>query len=167
MTYVITLLIPDGKLTADPTDYAENTVHNALMRADIVEHVLKSSDGKGATKNVVTVILEAYVDREHIIKALTDTEAYTLLSVMTAEDKAPKTDPLQLYEVCYHEILARTIYVYAKDEYEARELAERHFENEPLRLDELADRDMNIDTANPAYVSDDDILYHEDWEGFV
>ena len=91
------------------------------------------------------------------IKALEDYTEY--LEAMAGKDGKNETEPpveKKIYEICYHEVLGRTIYIRAENEDEAKEKAESYFENNPLSYDDYIDSSMEAGVTLPRSV--------EDWE---
>lgn len=71
------------------------------------------------------------------------------LEAMAGLDEKRKTVPEppkkeKLYEICYHEILGKTIYIRAKNQDEAKRKAESHFNLNPLNYDDYIDSSMEI-----------------------
>ena len=62
------------------------------------------------------------------------------------------------YEICYHEILGRTVYVMADDAEEARVKAEDHFMDNPLTYDDFVDSSTDTDEVNPKDIEPWEIL---------
>lgn len=87
-------------------------------------------------------------------------EGYTeYLEAMTGKDRKDETEPPReekIFEICYHEVLGRTIYIRAEDRDEAKEKAESYFENNPLSYDDYIDSSMETNETLPGSV--------EDWE---
>lgn len=79
------------------------------------------------------------------IRALEDyTEYLEAMARLDGKAEAAPEPPKKekLYEICYHEILGKTIYIRAKDQDEAKRKAESHFNLNPLNYDDYIDSSM-------------------------
>lgn len=79
------------------------------------------------------------------IRALEDyTEYLEAMAGLDGKAKAASEPPkkAKLYEICYHEILGKTIYVKAGNDDEARTKAEAYFQKNPLSYDDYIDSSM-------------------------
>ena len=68
---------------------------------------------------------------------------------------------LKCYEICHHETLARTLYVIAESEEEARRIAADEFIANPLTSADYAGETNDVSEANPADLSPDEIYNPE------
>ena len=68
---------------------------------------------------------------------------------------------LKCYEICHHETLARTLYVIAESEEDARRIAADEFLANPLTSADYADETNNVSETNPANLSPDEIYNPE------
>ena len=68
---------------------------------------------------------------------------------------------LKCYEVCHHETLARTLYIIAESEEEARRIAADEFVANPLTSADYAEETNDVSEANPADLSPDEIYNPE------
>ena len=68
---------------------------------------------------------------------------------------------LKCYEICHHETLARTLYVIAESEEDARRIAADEFIANPLTSADYAGETNNVSEANPADLSPDEIYNPE------
>ena len=68
---------------------------------------------------------------------------------------------LKCYEICHHETLARTLYVIAESEEDARRIAADEFIANPLTSADYAGETNNVNEANPADLSPDEIYNPE------
>ena len=65
------------------------------------------------------------------------------------------------YEICYHEVLGRTIYVMADNAEEARVKAEDHFMDNPLTYDDYVDSSTDCGETDPNNLEPWEILGNE------
>ena len=65
------------------------------------------------------------------------------------------------YEICYHEVLGRTIYVMADNAEEARVKAEDHFMDNPLTYDDYVDSSTDCGETDPNNLEPWEILGDE------
>lgn len=65
------------------------------------------------------------------------------------------------FEICYHEVLGRTVYVMADNAEEARVRAEDHFMDNPLTYDDFVDSSTDTDEVNPQDIDPREILGDE------
>lgn len=68
---------------------------------------------------------------------------------------------LKCFEVCHHETLARTLYVIAESEEDARRIAADEFIANPLTSADYAYETNDVSEANPADLSPDEIYNPE------
>ena len=68
---------------------------------------------------------------------------------------------LKCYEICHHETLARTLYVIAESEEDARRIAADEFLANPLTSADYAYETNDVSEANPADLSPDEIYNPE------
>ncbi len=65
------------------------------------------------------------------------------------------------YEICYHEVLGRTIYMMADNTEEARQKAEDHFMDNPLTYDDFVDSSTDCGETDPNNLEPWEILGDE------
>ena len=83
----------------------------------------------------------------------------------TAYAESPLSDKeyamLKCFKVCHHETLARTLYVIAESEEDARRIAADEFLANPLTSDNYAGETNDVSETDPAHLSPDEIYNPE------
>lgn len=68
---------------------------------------------------------------------------------------------LKCYEICHHETLARTLYVIAESEEDARRIAADEFVANPLTAADYAGETNDVSETDPAHLSPDELYNPE------